>query len=356
MSEELFRQGGPLKSKRTGRDTHEFRIDVPTDEVGMVGRECTNENCSPGYFKVKPGTGITDGQTIAYCPYCRTSEEPEDFLTKAQKDYALALVTNEAIEGINRMVGNALGVGPSGKKKYNGGMFSMEVSYKPSKGQPVPRPLEEEMRRDITCPHCGLEHAVFGLATWCSDCGRDIFLVHVENEIQVVEKMLSAVQTRRKELGARVAGRDIENALEDIVSIFEAVMKVITARHLEETSLPQDEVVLIMEKKIRNKYQNIDSAARIFKKYVDVDLYLEIPINDVEFLKLVFEKRHPITHNLGVVDRKYLEKVRSGELEGREVRVSERELVRATQITTDIISSVYLRVLKDSRSSDSLAP
>lgn len=341
MSDELFRQGGPLKSKRTGRDTYEFRIDVPADEYGMVGRECTIEKCSPGYFKVKPGTGITDGQSIAYCPYCRTSAEPGDFLTKAQKEYALALVKNESLEGINRMVGKALG---------------MEVSYKPSKRQPVPRPLEEEMRRDITCPHCGLEHAVFGLATWCADCGRDIFLVHVKDEFQVVEKMLSAVQTRRKELGARVAGRDIENALEDLVSIFESVMKVITARHLEETSLPQDEVVEILEKKIRNKYQNIDSASRTFKKYVDVDLYLEIPIRDVEFLKLAFEKRHPITHNLGVVDRKYLEKVRSGELEGREVRVGVRELIRATQITTDIISNVYLRVLKDSRSSDSLAP
>ena len=39
-----------------------------------------------------------------------------------------------------------------------------------------------------------------------------------------------------------------------------------------------------------------------------------------------FEKRHPVTHNLGVIDRKYLERTREVEREGREVRISTEEI------------------------------
>ena len=52
-------------------------------------------------------------------------------------------------ERIAKAVRDAFGLGPTGKKKYGDGMVSMEVSYKPSKRRPVPRPIEEELRRDI---------------------------------------------------------------------------------------------------------------------------------------------------------------------------------------------------------------
>jgi len=341
MSDSLFEEGGPLNVRRTGQDNYEMRITIPTDEDGMVGRECPNQDCSPGYFKIKLGTGITEHQETAFCPYCRTEAEPSNFTTQAQKDYAIALVKNHAVNGINRMLKKSLGLNSAGKKKIGAGLFSIEMSLKPGRPDYVPRPLEEELRRDIVCSNCGLEHSVFGLATWCADCGQDIFLDHVDKEFQVIEKMLSVVDKRREELGARVAGRDIENAIEDMVSIFEAVMKIITSRHLINQGTSADETADILEKQIRNQYQNIKSAQVVFKKFVGIDLFEGLPDMSLEALTLIFEKRHPITHNLGVIDRKYLARVRSGELQGREIKVSSQEMFDMIEIARSIVSSAY---------------
>jgi len=53
--------------------------------------------------------------------------------------------------------------------------------------------------------------------------------------------------------------------------------------------------------------------------------------------------RHPITHNLGVVDRKYIDKVRSGEL-GTEVRVDKAEILQTAQIVYSVLSEFHGRL------------
>jgi len=351
MSNEIFRNGGPLRAKRIGQETYEMRVNIPSDEQGMVGRECPDSNCSPAYFKVKPGTGIIEDQVDAYCPYCMTKADPRDFITESQKNYAVDLLKNEAIDGVNRVLQHALGIGPSGRKKIGSAPVSIEMTYKPGRTKSVYPPMEEQLRRDVTCSHCGLEQAVFGLATWCADCGEDIFLIHLAKEFEVVNKMLSAVEQRKADLGARVAGRDVENALEDLVSIFEAVLKIITKRYLIASELGDVEMVDILERKVGNRYQNIESATSTFKKYVGFSPFEIIPEADIDFLKTTFEKRHPITHNLGVVDKKYLERVRAGELEGREIRISPADLARALEISLKVLAYSYSRAFTQRKKS-----
>lgn len=343
MSDELFREGGPHGIRRTGRHQYEMSIALPQDERGMVGRECAREGCSPAYFKVKSGTGITGEQEIAYCPYCRNDGHPTDFHTKAQHDYARRVVENEAAEAVQRMLGDALGLGPSGRKKLGGGMFSIEMSLQRAPRRHVSRPLEEELRRDIRCATCGLEHAVFGLAFWCPDCGTDLFLDHVHEELEVTRRILEAVDDRRAVLGARVAARDVENALEDTVSLFETVLKIVTRRVLQARGQTEEQVDDTFRRHVRNTYQSVGSAAATFQTQVALELFADIDEARRATLAAVFEKRHPITHNLGVVDRNYLRRAQSGELEGREVRVTTEEVREAVDIAEAVLRGAYTR-------------
>jgi predicted RNA-binding Zn-ribbon protein involved in translation (DUF1610 family) len=343
MSDDLFREGGPHRIRRTGRDEYEMSITLPQDEHGMVGRECSREGCSPAYFKVKPGTGITGEQEIAYCPYCRSDGHPTAFHTKAQQDYAKRVVENEAVEAMQRMLGDALGLGPAGRKELGGGMFSIEMSLQRAPRRHVSRPLEEELRRDLHCASCGLEHAVFGLAFWCPDCGTDLFLDHVHEELEVTRRILGAVEERRAALGARVAARDVENALEDTVSLFEAVLKLVTRRVLLARGLTEEQVDDTFRRHVRNSYQSVVSAAGTFQTQVGLELFADIDEPRRAALASVFEKRHPITHNLGVVDRNYLRRAQSGELEGREVRVTTEEVREAVDIAVVVLRSAYTR-------------
>jgi len=343
MGSDLLKEGGPHNIKRVGPSKYNMTVKLPTDEGGLTGRECPSPDCSPAYFKVKPGTGITSGQAHTLCPYCGHKGDPSDFHTKAQIQYAKDILTREATDGIERELKNALGIGPSGIRKIGGGFLSLEISLKPGSKPPIRRPYEEVLRRDLVCAHCGLVHSVFGIATWCPDCGADIFLEHVRKEYDVVKLILADVDNRAERLGARVAARDVENALEDTLSIFEAVLRAVTKRKLL-LSKPSEEVDQIMNKNIGNRYQSVTLASGLALEYLGVTLFESLTDEERSLLSRTFEKRHPITHNLGVVDRKYLERVQSGELEGREIRVSAEEVTQAAEFSLRVISNVHATV------------
>lgn len=343
MNDSLIRKGGPHNVRQIG-DKYYMDIAIPEGPDGLIGRECPNQLCSPGYFKVKKGTGITEGQTEAFCPYCRHSANPEDFMTREQKDYALEIAKGEILGGVEGALREALGLGSSGKKTIGGSFLKMEVSLKSSPPPPTPSLVEEELRRDVCCPNCHLEHAVFGLATWCPDCGSNIFLIHVEQELSAISNMLEVVETRRAELGARVAARDIENALEDVVSIFEAVMKVITIRLAEKAGKNSDEIDVLL-KSIGNAYQNLSRTEEIFLKHFNINPFEGVEAKDLLTARVIFEKRHPITHNLGIVDKKYIQRARSGEVEGREVRITTAEVEKAIEFCRYVLCHLYQDML-----------
>jgi hypothetical protein len=57
--------------------------------------------------------------------------------------------------------------------------------------------------------------------------------------------------------------------------------------------------------------------------------------------KEIFTKRHPITHNLGVIDRRYQLSSNEAESEGREVRVSEEEIGAAIECSETALQLVH---------------
>lgn len=169
MSKPLFRSGGPLNIRRVSGDRYTANITLSPDEDGLLARSCADSACAPGYFKVKTGTGITTGQERAYCPYCAKPAPLNDFATPAQIEYAKALMLEEAKDGVNRLVKDSMGLDANGRRQLSSGFISMEMRFEPLRKRHVNRPVEEELRRDLTCPHCGLVHAVFGLAFTCPD-------------------------------------------------------------------------------------------------------------------------------------------------------------------------------------------
>lgn len=341
MGDQIFREGGPHHIKRTGHDEFSMTVTIPKGEDGRVARQCPDGECSPGYFKVMLGTGIVGAQDVAYCPYCRRSADPREFTTREQMRYAKDLALKEAHEGFRSMLQKELGLGASGKRTLGGGMLSIEMSLKPNSAQPVRRPFEDEVRRDVQCPHCGLDHTVFGLAAWCPDCGEDIFMTHVAAELAVTRVMLGDVSRRESILGKRVAAKDLENCLEDIVSIFEAAVRAIVRRGMAERGMARDEIDGRL-KKFGNAFQSVsrtkDALADLFSIRVEDDaIWPEV--------NHAFEKRHPIAHNLGVIDRKYLERALENEREGREIRITGSEIEKLMNEVKDAVGQIRDAVL-----------
>lgn len=338
MKNGLFRSSRDVSVRSLGGNRSELTVSLPKDADGRAARECPRADCSPGYFKIKPGTGLT-GQTIAFCPYCRHSEAPNDFVTQEQQRYAKDLVEREALKGIDKMLHESLGLGSNGKRKMDGGPITIEMSLKSSPLPIVRRPIEDEVRRDVVCPHCALDQTVFGLAVWCADCGKDIFLSHIAAEVDVTRLMLADIGRRQEILGRRVAAKDLENCLEDGVSIFEAALRALVKRKLLLDAAKSVEDIERQMAKLGNAFQNIGRTRQELKTLFDLDVVLDGPW---VVLAAVFEKRHPITHNLGVVDKKYLERAQASELHGREIRVLSSEVEEMLIALTQAVGQVHV--------------
>ncbi len=105
-------------------------ITLPKDADGRIDRECPCNNCSPGYFKVKPGTGLS-GMKESYCPYCRHATEPDDFHTKDQIRYAKDILSREAHAGVARMLQESLGLNSSGNRRLVDGLIKVDLKIEP---------------------------------------------------------------------------------------------------------------------------------------------------------------------------------------------------------------------------------
>lgn len=280
MTASLLREGGPFRVRRTGIEQYKMSIPIPRDAEGRIGKECPSATCSPAYFKVKIGTGLAE-QTKAFCPYCRFSTEPDNFFTARQVQYAKDVMMREAAAGIGDMVRDTL-VGSSGKKTIGGGLLKIELSVKSSEPPAVRRPFEEALQRTLVCPHCGLDHGVFGLAIWCPDCGEDIFTAHVETELQVLRTMLSDIPRRRNELGHRIAARDVENCLEDAVSVYEVVLRAIVVRELGNRGKTEEEVQDILKRRVGNKLQSVPLSRETIQYLLGLNLFESFQSEEIE--------------------------------------------------------------------------
>lgn len=312
-----------------------------------MGRECPDVNCSPRYFKVKMGTGITENQIRAYCPYCKRSDEPDAFASAEQRRYAKEILDGEIQDAVHGMIGKALGLDSRGKRNFGGGLISMQMSLKAPMRPAISPPVEEDVRRDVICPNCSLDQSVYGLAVWCADCGRDIFMLHVEAEYAIGRATIGDIERRSNEFGANVAARDLENCLEDTVSIFEAVLKAIAQRHKSEQGASREEIDRFLAR-IGNTFQSVQRANSFFADDFGIALLDGLSQTEVDQLQQIFEKRHPITHNLGIADKKYIKSAESGIFEGKHVNLSVAEVERAMELSLSVIRSLHSRLFAGS--------
>jgi len=340
MRRTIIRSEGALQVQPEGEHRYRISVSVPGNDAGRVARKCPDPTCLPGSFTVKPGTGQPEPRAVTYCPYCRHAGDAQLFATTEQMRYAKDLLMRQVQHNVDDMIRDALKLDAQGKRKLGGGMLSMQLSFKPAAVPPVQLPVEEDIRRDVACPACGLDHTVFGMANWCSDCGSPMFLTHVASELDVLRGILGDLDRRRETLGWKAAARDLGNCLEDAVSVFEAAMKAMTRRHLMASGLNVSEVQSRL-KKIGNAFQSVDRTADVLREQLGV---AALPSAPWPQLKAAFEKRHPITHNLGVVDQKYLDRTQGSEREGHELSVSSREVHTLLDDTQTALKAVHDRL------------
>lgn len=328
-----------MKKYRTGRspEGHELlKIPLKADEDDMIGRECPNEDCQPKYFKMS-GTipdeiskKIEDfAQIDVTCPYCGTVDNMQHYHTKNQIEWFRSMM----LRYVAKTLQNRLESSFKSMSRTSKGM----ITYKPGHLPSVRHYVEEKLKKTVVCDDCGFSYAVYGISFCCPLCGEGNLIQHLNRSANIIRALLEEHKRISQERGQEVGHQMVGNALEDVVGLFEAFLKYIYQYEIKRRFSKEEAEAKIL--KIRANFQRLEAAKDLFSKDLGFTLFSECDQEDETFLQEQFLKRHVITHNLGLVDRKYIEKAQAYEKQGAELDINPIDVSKALKIVVGVVNT-----------------
>ena len=286
-------------------DETKISVNIPTDENGMIGRECLE--CER-YFKLKPGTGLPTDH--CHCPYCEYEGDADKFWTPAQIEYAESIVVNQVIgqylkPSLDRL--NKSFKELERKTRNNFIQFKFQSS-----GTDIQLPIkhydELELETSVLCDSCGLEFAVFGVFARCPDCKNlNAFLIYTKS-IETTYKKLEIFM--KPDVPIEIRNDSFKFILSDCIAAFDALGKELRSK---KTSLFPD--------RPKNLFQNI------FQLNKDMGEVISKKHSHFDFLHKMFQVRHLFEHNMGVIDDDFIKKIPAyKDRLGMKYKITEQEL------------------------------
>lgn len=290
----------------------ELRINLPTDEHGLTGRECPS--CK-NYFKVKFGTGLPTSHCI--CPYCREEADHSQFFTEAQIEYARSFAVREVLGPELRKLERSF---KELERSTRGGFIQFKVKTS-GFNFPLKYYQERELETHVICDHCGLEFAIYGVFANCPDCTHLNALVVFKKSIEVAKKRLKLIDTLdRTDKSLKEA--ILEDALSGGISAFDGFGKALREKYPNK-----------LTKRPKNLFQNILALSDCLKNTSGKSLSDLIGKSEFEFLLKWFQVRHIYEHNMGVVDEDFV-KIIPGmkHLKGKKYPLKRDEIERFLEV------------------------
>jgi hypothetical protein len=286
-------------------------VSIAKDEQGYLGRECPQKECD-GYFKIKPGTGLTGSDLPCHCPYCGHTEGQDKFYTPDQIEYvksvALGKVTEAIREDLKTMEFNQPVRGPFG--------VGISLTFKPGRAIPIHHYREKSLETEIVCEACTLAYTIYGLFGFCPDCGD-------HNSFQILSKNLDLV-LKQLELVTKVDDEGLkrhltEDALENCVSAFDGFGREScrVRAHLSKDATKAQAI----------SFQNPNGFAKRVVDVFGVDVRSTMAPADWDAIHRGFMKRHVVAHRSGITDSQYVSDTGDASaVVGRRIPLDERDI------------------------------
>jgi hypothetical protein len=247
-----------------------FKISIPTDARGFVGRACDEPSCKQ-YFKVY----VPDHLNRLHCPYCGVQFSRDSLLTSSQLKYVKEAAIEEAhvyaIEEFQKMMKNAF----RGFKN-----ITYKPGPRPRKRNVRARYVEREVDTEFQCAECSIRFQVYGIFGFCPGCSCENLQIYDANWANIKRKLDTEPDKDRQ----------LRHAYSDLVSTFEVFCNRKAKRLTKETG----------------NFQVLFDARKFFKKHANVDMLANITGADLLALRRVFQKRHACIHTGGEITERYV--------------------------------------------------
>ncbi|MFT7116092.1 MAG: Zn finger protein HypA/HybF involved in hydrogenase expression, partial [Rhodoferax sp.] len=198
--------------------------------------------------------------------------------------------------------------------------MKMTVSDIPVTTTVIPAQAAEAMQLEIDCEQCQTRFAVIGSAYFCPGCGHNSVTRTYSDSLHKITVKLDCLDIVRKDI-VKSMGKDkaelicrsiLESCLSDGVVAFQKYCDGLYARY---GTPPQ------------NVFQRIDQGSDLWTKAIGKGYDNWQTPDELAELKVLYQKRHILAHNEGIVDQQYL--VKSGDTiykNGQRIVVAPRDV------------------------------
>lgn len=305
-----------------------YSMKILADEEGYVDKECPDSKCLKK-FKVfaEDWNALSEDSTI-HCPFCGFESTINNWFTTEQVTQA----REQAIQKMYYDIDNALKKGTKTannqlNRKFNrNSMIKMNISYKGRNTYFVDMPANalDEMQQKIECPFCHFKYEVIGSGFFCPKCGENSAEQTFGNTIEKVKgniKNLSTIYHTVSVISKDEAARTCEslkiNSLNDLVVAFQRLCESLYSK-----IRPTDTIK-------KNLFQRLDDGSQKFKDAINYGYDELINGNELNQVKICFQKRHCFAHNDGIVDEDYINKSGDNSYKlGQHLNVNELEILK----------------------------
>lgn len=314
-----------LERFRTGGTGSKFELAVPVPRTpdGRVYRLSPNEYAHPRHFvlgdfdktfvpsdlararmKIEPRSS----QTV--CPYSGTIAPDQEFTHPDDLKAAVELVKHAAVADTEAELSRMLD--GFNRSMPSNSLIKIQANVE-KKFRPQPRFSRRDLLRELVCEDCTRDYGVYAIALFCPDCGAPNLKLHFAREVSLVRAQIDLADglgEGQEELAYRLLG----NAHEDVLTAFEATLKVVYLHGMTQGADADQPA-----KAIKNDFQNVDAAIRRFAE-LNLNPFDQLSDGEEATLRLNIQKRHIIGHNLGVIDDKFATQAQDAKL-GETVRL-----------------------------------
>lgn len=181
----------------------------------------------------------------------------------------------------------------------------IKIKYKPGKRISfVNNPIGQmkEWETENVCPEYSTGYSVIGTAYFCPCCGHNNVKTVLIESLSSIEKMVDSlgdIEELLKEKVGKDTARDmtrkmLEDSLENIISAFQKYAELLYTQISNRTARVND-------------FQIVKKGSELFKNACGKEYSSWLSNYEIDRMNLLFQKRHIIEHNAGIVDDKYLQ-------------------------------------------------
>ena len=306
-------------------DGQSISVGIETDERGYLDKQCPSTECE-FVFKVNGKDWINRFRDEAvWCPLCRHEAPADQWFTLEQVKH----LESEAKTVAQAKIRNAL---RSSARKFNRKQpknsfisMSMEVRGGIGRTYTIPAKAAEAMQLEIQCEGCESRFAVIGSAYFCPACGHNSVLRTFWDSLRKIKAKRDNVFVIKDAISAA-------SGVDDAELIHRSILETCISDGVVAFQKYCDGLYADYGQPPVNAFQRLDQGSQLWRKAIGKE-YTEW-ITDEEFglLRILYQRRHILSHNEGIVDNKYLEESRD-----TEYKVGQRIVVSPENIS-DLLS------------------